>query len=61
MAEDPSEPLDVAALAEVLGREGVPELVGMNRKARLLADSLEELGDRLDPDRLAVAANQELG
>jgi hypothetical protein len=41
MAEDASQALDLPALAQVLGRVGVPELVCPNSEADAVADPAE--------------------
>jgi hypothetical protein len=59
VAQDASEPLDLAALPEVLGRESVAETVGANTKADLRPDAAEEIRHRCEADRFAVRPKEE--
>jgi len=48
LAQDPPEPLDFSALAQVLGGEGVTETVGSDAKARPRSDRSEQFGQSHD-------------
>ncbi|HVS07311.1 MAG TPA: hypothetical protein VHK65_14280 [Candidatus Dormibacteraeota bacterium] len=55
MPEDAAEPLDFAAVTQVLGGKGMEELVCVDPEADPSAGALEEVGDTLDVDRSAIA------
>ena len=59
VAEDPAQSLDLATAAQVLSREGVPELVSVDPKADPSAQALEEPRDAGHADRPPVAQHQQ--
>ena len=59
VAEDPPQALDLATPAQLLGRERMPELVGVDPKADPPAQALEEPRDAGHADRPPVAQHQQ--
>lgn len=59
MAKNAAEAFDVAPVAQVLGSEGVAELVVVDLEPHSQLDSLQQIPDRHHPDRLPVSPHEQ--
>src|ERR1700730_18010152 len=58
--KDAAQPLDLAAVPQVLGSEGVPELVRVDSEANPSAGPLKKVGDALNVHGSAISEQQKV-